>query len=295
MFIDHSAGTSRLITKIAPDTRYAAVSYRWGSRENYYMLTEKSANGMCGRISMDVLVLSETILDTFNIARRLSLKYIWVDRLDIFQDSRDDWSREASRMASIYEISASCASHESQGCFGKRNVAGIQTLQLISNPLSPHNSTVSSSYIASNEPPLDQKDEGKLEHLVDRRWLYQERIVFRRIVNFAEDQVYGECKQLKASEAWPEPHEIHMPSDRLMYQSYMCLAICAWAFTSIGTKSSAIIPSANLHTIVTSCQQYQPWQGRRRKCAKLPMKSTLPGFGDRASMLISAGHSILTR
>lgn len=158
-------------------------------------------------------LLPKTILDTFTIAHRLDLKYVWIDRLCILQDSREDWSLEASRMALIYKnafltISASCASHENQGCFRNRYVAGIQPLRLISNPLLPPAIRAwggsSASYISSLEAEENQKLEGKLGYLADRGWVFQERILSHRIVHFAEEQVHWECRELEASETWPD-------------------------------------------------------------------------------------------
>ncbi|KAG6354487.1 hypothetical protein INS49_004504 [Diaporthe citri] len=172
-------------------------------------------------------VLPKTILDTFTIAHRLDLKYIWIDRLCILQDSREDWSREASRMALIYKyafltISASCAAHENQGCFRKRNVAGIQPLQLISNPLLPSVAWChgNASCISSGEPEENQKLGGKLGHLADRGWVFQERILSHRIVHFAEEEVYWECRELEASEAWPDGDPLKSPRrPPLLYDS----------------------------------------------------------------------------
>lgn len=158
-------------------------------------------------------ILPRTIQDTITIASRLDLDYIWIDRLCILQDCQEDWSREASRMAFIYKhayltISASCASHEHQGCFRKRNAAGIQPWCLTSNPLLPSNQSGwshVSSHVASKEPKIYQKEGGKLGYLADRGWIFQERVFSQRIIHFAEEEVYWECKELQASEAWPEP------------------------------------------------------------------------------------------
>lgn len=211
IIIDHSAGTFQLTTNAALDTRYAAVSYRWGSGEGCYMLTQETEKDMWEGTSIGVL--PKTLIDTFTIAHRLDLKYLWIDRLCILQDSREDWSREASRMALIYKhafltISASCASHDNQGCFRKRYVPGIQPLRLISNPLLPPEGSAwgdgNASSISSLEPNKDQKLGGMLGHLVDRGWIFQERILSHRIVHLAEEQVHWECRELEASESWPD-------------------------------------------------------------------------------------------
>lgn len=220
ILIDPQAGFFQLATKFAPETKYAAVSYRWGSGENPYMLTRGTAEDM--RQGVSIATLPKTLVDTFTIAHRLGLKYVWIDRLCIFQDWREDWSKEASRMAYIYKhasitIAAACASKESQGCFRKRNIAGIQPWWLISNPLLPSLPMAGhheSSYITSDEPLPDQREGGKLGYLADRGWVFQERVLSPRIVHFAEEEVHWECKELEASEAWPEYSEKFSTLDR---------------------------------------------------------------------------------
>lgn len=220
ILIDPLAGFFQLVTKFAPETKYAAVSYRWGSGGNSYMLTRETAQGM--RQGVSIALLPKTLIDTFSIAHRLGLKYVWIDRLCIFQDSREDWNQEASRMAFIYKyafltIAAACASQESQGCFRKRNIAGIQPWWLTSNPLLPSLPMAGhheSSYITSDEPLPDQREGGKLGYLADRGWVFQERVLSQRIVHFAEEEVHWECKELEASEAWPEYSEYFSTLDR---------------------------------------------------------------------------------
>lgn len=211
--IDQSASTFQLTTQVAAETRYAAVSYRWGTANDVYKLTTRTIEGMQKGVS--TRILPKTIQDTLTIARGLDLEFIWIDRLCILQDCQKDWSREASRMAFIYKhayvtISASCASHENQGCFRKRNSAGIQPLLLNANPLLPRvwsPPSHESSQIASEEPKIYQKEGGKLGHLADRGWILQERVLSQRVIHFAEDEVHWECKELQASEAWPESSE----------------------------------------------------------------------------------------
>src|ERR1700733_11303569 len=36
-----------------------------------------------------------------------------------------------------------------------------------------------------------------------RGWVYQEKLLARRVPNFAQDQLYWECNEMHASEAWP--------------------------------------------------------------------------------------------
>jgi hypothetical protein len=46
--------------------------------------------------------LPKTLQDSLMIARYLDFDYIWIDCLCIIQDDREDWNREAARMADVY-------------------------------------------------------------------------------------------------------------------------------------------------------------------------------------------------
>lgn len=210
ILVNHSAGTFQLTTDFPYDTKYAAVSYRWGSGKDCFMLTKETAEGM--RCGLSMALLPKTLRDTCTIAHHIGLKYVWIDRLCIYQDSLEDWSGESSRMASIYKhafitISAACASDENQGCFRKRDAAGIQPLRLFSNPLLPSSGPATdlhkTSYIISDESKEDRENVGKLGYLADRGWVFQERVLSKRIVHFAREEVHWECGELEASEAWP--------------------------------------------------------------------------------------------
>jgi hypothetical protein len=46
--------------------------------------------------------IPKTYLEAMHITQSLSVEYIWIDSLCIFQDSKEDWTLEAAAMASIY-------------------------------------------------------------------------------------------------------------------------------------------------------------------------------------------------
>ncbi|KAF4499963.1 HET-domain containing protein [Fusarium agapanthi] len=100
--IDTDRGTK---LKIVPGSvgysSYAALSYRWGSLDAIWQTTTKNL-GM--RLTQfNIVELPKTLSDTVQVVRNLGLKWVWIDSLCIVQNDKDDWAREAVKMASIYQ------------------------------------------------------------------------------------------------------------------------------------------------------------------------------------------------
>jgi heterokaryon incompatibility protein (HET) len=95
--LEHSNNNS----PIAPT--YAALTYCWGSKEDskeQVTATTQSLPGMLSRI--DDQRMSAALRDAISVTRSLSIPFLWVDALCIFQDSDDDWERQSSLMDKIY-------------------------------------------------------------------------------------------------------------------------------------------------------------------------------------------------
>lgn len=198
--VEEEGKTFRLVTDAPQDTRYLTLSYRWGSTTQSYMLTEQTqAHLLAG---LPTAVLPKTLQDGCCIATGLGFRYLWVDRLCILQDSREDWSFEASKMAEVYRnsfctISASGSFDEDGGCFRSRMAFGIQPMLLCNIPL-----LRGRTYYFSDAPQNEQK-EGKFGHLSDRGWVFQERAMSCRILHFGDEQVHWECAEAQFNETWP--------------------------------------------------------------------------------------------
>src|ERR1700712_3197159 len=65
-----------------------------------WQLTTMTIQQFMTEIPLDVL--PQTLHDAIVWTRKLGEQYIWIDSMCILQDSKEDWQREASRMASIY-------------------------------------------------------------------------------------------------------------------------------------------------------------------------------------------------
>lgn len=188
--IENSGTRFRLEVECPKNAEYLALSYRWGHSDRALMLKSKNIEKLTEWAPTSIL--SKTIQDACSIVHRLGFRYLWVDRLCIIQDSPDDWSHEASRMAHVYKqafctISADGAPDEHGGCFMKRSALGIQALKLISSPLSDK-----SGYLLNNEIYFNSGQMGG--YLAKRGWAFQERMLSRRILHFHRHQVYWACK-----------------------------------------------------------------------------------------------------
>ncbi|KAJ1323255.1 HET domain-containing protein [Microdochium nivale] len=183
--------------------------------------------------------LPRTIRDACAVAVRLGFRYLWVDRLCIMQDSAEDWDREAGRMALVYKnaaltISASAASGEDAGFFRRRR-RGVQPLWLsVDTRRSANPSGFNEMWVEKGgNPSVEFKERtkdlgytefrrslpdhpqysmlsydkartrGMLGHLGMRGWTFQERRLSRRVLHFAEEQVYWECRSRVRRETDP--------------------------------------------------------------------------------------------
>jgi len=99
--------------------RYMALSHCWGhSREG--MTTTKNLEAHMHAI--DWAALPKTFKDAIITCRRLGIKYIFIDRLCIVQNSQSDWEEHSAFMGSIYHdstvtLAASVSNDSSTGIF----------------------------------------------------------------------------------------------------------------------------------------------------------------------------------
>lgn len=190
----------RLTSKPRRPSKYAALSHSWGESKQRLKQVPKTKKDNIRSREQGIAwsELTKTFQDAVLIARRLGLDYLWIDALCIIQDFGDDWAMEASRMAAIYGnahvvISATRSETGDGDCFADR-------------PSSFCVSTTSSrgtgtSFVHVRErPPHRDLDNGKSSYsartpLLDRAWIYQERLLAKRVVHYMEHEIMWECRQ----------------------------------------------------------------------------------------------------
>jgi hypothetical protein len=184
---------------------YVTLSHCWG--DGYPLkLTASTQRSLLEGISVAQLPL--TFQDAISVARHLGLKFIWIDSLCIFQDSQEDWAREASLMGKVYSqafcnIGATASSNANEGCFRLRNPALIDRTVIRSSWKDRRNNKEFHIYPEQSTPPL-----------LLRGWVAQELILSRRFLHFDAKQLVFECRESYVSEMYPKgpPPNMNFPN-----------------------------------------------------------------------------------
>lgn len=146
--------------------------------------------------------LPRTFRDVIEVARRLGIRYLWIDSLCIVQDSAEDWSAESSVMGRVYRnalcnIAATASADSQGGLFVDRDARMVCPAVIVSqwSDCPPSTYQISKRHVW---------EDGVSDAVLNTRgWVLQERFSAPRIMHFAADQIYWECFELQACEAFP--------------------------------------------------------------------------------------------
>ncbi|KAH7348126.1 heterokaryon incompatibility protein-domain-containing protein [Pyrenochaeta sp. MPI-SDFR-AT-0127] len=151
-------------------------------------------------IGIEVNTLSKTFQDAIALTRHLGIKFLWIDSLCIIQDDPEDWAKESAQMATVYRdaflvIAATRDEHGDIGCFSDRTKPTL----CFEVPLP--DDQVARVYLRSrpNYWPFDPLSMYKMSHdaeypLLSRAWCSQERILAKRMIHFAGEELFWECQ-----------------------------------------------------------------------------------------------------
>ncbi|PMD35012.1 HET-domain-containing protein [Hyaloscypha variabilis F] len=145
---------------------YATLSHCWGL-VHPLTTTRDTYDQRIQGIAIDEL--PKTFRDAVLVTRKLGIRYLWIDSLCIIQRDLTDWKIESSRMAGVYSnayvnLAASGSRDSRGGLFREGRVSGLHL------------------WVYSLSTPL-----------LDRAWVYQERKLSRRFVQFTTSELVWEC------------------------------------------------------------------------------------------------------
>jgi len=163
-------------------------------------LERKTASQLFTGFGTDAL--PQTYQDAIATCIHLRYRFIWIDSLCIFQDSRSDWQQEANMMGSVYanadlNLCAASAVDSSQGMFPDRDYSLLTPLD------------ITSQWTGEEERrlrlvPLDLfYADISLCPLRQRAWVFQEWFLSKRSLIIGGMQAWWQCRGELACETFP--------------------------------------------------------------------------------------------
>lgn len=196
----YSFNTIRLVETsewLAPSPPYVALSHRWGGKIDSQL---RKFNLQRMEDSILIADLPNNFRDAIEITRALHIRYLWIDTLCIIQDDDSEWEQESSNMGLIYanvicKLSATAAPNSGYGCFTSKDPFAGNCVLRRSGNTSP---VVRSRF--RDERCLDEF----FDKMIDPGWIFQERVLAKRVLRFVDGLVLFECDSHRASEFHPD-------------------------------------------------------------------------------------------
>jgi hypothetical protein len=201
--LEKSGDDDPVVRLVEPDdmrATYVALSHCWG---NERACITSTANIEERKVGIPWQGLSKTFRDAIVFAMKLDFRYLWIDSLCIVQDDPADWEIESSKMSDIYQnasltLAATISSSDSEGCYPDEILPShIEIRPKADNSDRPaiairkalhHWNQMPASQVAFKFP------------LLSRAWVFQERLLSRRILHFCDSELIWECRQLSECE-----------------------------------------------------------------------------------------------
>ncbi|KAK3996172.1 heterokaryon incompatibility protein-domain-containing protein [Cladorrhinum sp. PSN332] len=180
----------------AIEAGYVTLSHRWGL-SHFIKLTSPDLGKF--RQGLPISELPNTFQDAILVTRSLGIRYIWIDSICISQDDdKIDWVKEAPRMHQVYgharfNIVAAHSEGPEGTLFRLRDPSLAESI--VAESLEDEIQIIwdrDTTYEDFNQAPL-----------MERGWVFQERLLAPRMLHFGKNQVYWRCKGLFAGEGFP--------------------------------------------------------------------------------------------
>ena len=196
-------------SRVSPEESKAEDVRSTASSDEDSVGSAGSAEGQDIRISREEFMagisssqLPQTFQDAITVARRLQIRYLWIDSLCILQDSPEDWDHESAQMHHVYgnayvTLAADDSHDSSEGLFRNR-LPSLVTSTIVT--------TAWKEALAKKFVVIPRRfwSESVAESPLNRRaWVLQERYLSPRIIHFGETQILWECKSRDCCETFP--------------------------------------------------------------------------------------------
>lgn len=176
---------TRAVVPATTEFDYAALSYVWGANQ-----------------TQDTIRLSDSapkvIEDALEVAMKLDIPYLWVDRYCIDQQNKEEKHSQISKMHFIYR-NARVTLVAAAGTGSEHGIPGVRGTP---RPSQPHVILGEDMFVTKLPHPLTAI---QYSTWGSRGWTYQEAVLSTRILAFTDSQIYFECHCEERCEAIDEP------------------------------------------------------------------------------------------
>ena len=187
----------RLLETDQRNAHYVCLSHCWGKNQACAQPSRRrttKANLERNKESIPLAYLPKTFRQAIQFTRKLGIQYLWIDSLCIIQDSHQDWQHEAALMGSIYEnafitIAATAASNDDEG-FLRGPPSHYRAYQLRCKTTE---GTMEDIHVRRHLVHF-KSDWARDQPLLSRAWCFQERLLSPRVLHFAPDELWWECR-----------------------------------------------------------------------------------------------------
>lgn len=197
-------------------SRYTTLSHCWGGGAGVIKTTRSNLSRL--KMGISSSELSRIFRDAITVTRIVNCQWIWIDSLCIIQDDDLDWKEESVKMAEIYSgsflnIAATSSSSGSGTLFSSRWCLGDYEDDYREWPVEPIRL---SKYSNDENDGLFVRIELRSGHryitrklihgrrveapLLDRAWVFQERLLAPRSLHFSTSELIWECSSSLACE-----------------------------------------------------------------------------------------------
>ncbi|QYT03695.1 HET protein [Trichoderma simmonsii] len=218
---EDTASGVKLVQTNGKKAGYACLSHRWGKETS--QATKQNVESLCNEVPWDYL--SPTYQDSITFLRKFSkwhqdqygeeIRYIWIDSLCIIQDSKSDWKKHSLKMSDIYSNS-SITLVESHGLHTEKRLFQDSTARRGSKSVSIQDAEGNDHELHYRHtiyhPTFMVKDDGI--PVWRRAWVFQERLLSRRLLIFGPDELSWQCASHHQCECGLE--QLETQSDKLM-------------------------------------------------------------------------------
>lgn len=178
--------------------QYACLSHCWGNNKDLIRLLEKNKQEFMQGIPISSL--PPTFRDTAIICRGIGIDYLWIDSLCIIQDSKEDWASQSAIMGDIYSNGLVTLA----AVWAKDANAGLLPRDYIEHSRGIALEGYKNVYLRrcySRHAFLDEDDYRRsrgLSPLWTRAWVFQERQLSPRVIEFYQTEISWTCNSLTA-------------------------------------------------------------------------------------------------